>query len=435
MELFNNPSQASSKLKPLAERVRPTSFDRFFGQKHILNDKSLIPTMVKGQSLRSLILWGPPGSGKTTLAYVIAQESKLEMFSLNAISSGVQDVRKVIEKGNLQARHYSRQILLFIDEIHRFNKSQQDSLLHAVEHGDIVLIGATTENPSFEVNSPLLSRCQVLKLKALDSDEIRKVIHSAIHEDIILKNMDVQIDEEALDVLVQWANGDARIALNTLESSVEMAEEEGSIVAISKDHVQQATQKKAILYDKKGDFHYDVISAFIKSMRGSDPQAALYYLAIMLEGGEDIEFIGRRMIVLASEDIGNADPQALVLSVSCLTAIQNIGMPEARIILSQTVSYLACAPKSNASYIAIKKAMKTIKEKGYDVPMHLRNAPTKLMKQMGHGKGYQYPHDHEGHFVYESYLPDSIQGEVFYEPGDLGHEKAIKKRLEDLWGP
>ncbi len=434
MELFNNPSQASSKLKPLAERVRPTSFDQFFGQKHLLEGKSLVPTMVKRQSLRSLILWGPPGSGKTTLAHVIAQESKLEMFSLNAISSGVQDVRKVIEKGSLQAKHYNRQILLFIDEIHRFNKSQQDSLLHAVEHGDVVLIGATTENPSFEVNSPLLSRCQVLKLKALDSEDIKKVIHSAIHGDTILKDMNIQIDDEALEVLIQWANGDARIALNTLEGSIEMAEKKGSITPIDKDHVQQATQKKAILYDKKGDFHYDVISAFIKSMRGSDPQAALYYLAVMLEGGEDIEFISRRMIILASEDIGNADPQALILSTSCLTAIQNIGMPEARIILSQTVSYLASAPKSNACYIAVKRAMKSVQEKGYDVPMHLRNAPTKLMKEMGHGKGYQYPHDHDGHFVHETYLPDLAQGEVFYEPSDQGYERDIKTRLKDLWG-
>jgi len=434
MELFEKGNQGDSKLKPLAERMRPARLNGFIGQEHMVSSGGIIQTMIDRRNLRSVILWGPPGSGKTTLAHIIARESGVEILCLNAISSGVQDVRKAIEQGRAHGQFHGKQMILFIDEIHRFNKSQQDSLLHAVETGDIVLVGATTENPSFEVNSPLLSRCQVLQLKGLEDDNIHTLIQKAITEDDILKSKEVKLSGDASHSLIHRANGDARVALNILETAVEIGFSGKSPVNLEVEHIQEAAQRRIPLYDKKGEYHYDVISAFIKSLRGSDPSAAVYYMAVMLDGGEDIEFIARRMVILASEDVGNADPQALILATSCLTAIQNIGMPEARIILSQTACYLAAAPKSNASYLAIKEALKAVKEKGSDVPLHLRNAPTKLMKELGYGKNYQYPHDFENHFVREEYLPDGIKGLRFYNPSNQGQEKDIGMRLRELWG-
>ncbi|MDH5680950.1 MAG: replication-associated recombination protein A [Spirochaetota bacterium] len=433
MELFEKEDQQNLALKPLAERMRPANMPDFIGQEHIVSEGGLVQSMIERGKLRSLILWGPPGSGKTTLAHLIARESKVEIIVLNAISSGVQDVRKAIDKGMLQAKHYGKQVILFIDEIHRFNKSQQDSLLHAVETGDIVLVGASTENPSFEVNSPLLSRCQVLQLRALDEKHIEMLIQKAVRADDLLKTQEIDVSEDAMYSLIHRANGDARVALNILETAIEICSVTEERLSLTLEHIQEAAQRRVPLYDKKGEFHYDVISAFIKSLRGSDPSAAVYYMAVMLEGGEDIEFIARRMVILASEDVGNADPQALILATSCLTAIQNIGMPEARIILSQTACYLAAAPKSNASYLAIKAASKVVKEQGFDVPLHLRNAPTKLMKDLGYGRNYQYPHDFEKHFVKEEYLPDGIRGFRFYSPTKQGQEEEIRKRLLELW--
>ncbi|MDH4128279.1 MAG: replication-associated recombination protein A [Spirochaetota bacterium] len=435
MELFETNKKESEKLTPLAERCRPKSLSSFLGHEHLVGDGGIIKIMIQKGTLRSLILWGPPGTGKTTLAHIIATESERELFILNAISSGVQDVRKVIEKGKLQVKHYNNQVVLFIDEIHRFNKSQQDCLLHAVECGDIILIGATTENPSFEINSPLLSRCKVLQLKPLSSNNIKNVIQSALKNDMILNKLVVNIENDSFETLIQLANGDARIALNILESALDNSKiAENNTHTITKQIVLNAAQKKMTTYDKKGEYHYNVISAFIKSIRGSDPHAAVYYLAVMLDGGEDIEFISRRMIILASEDVGNADPMALILATSCHTAIKNIGMPEARIILSQTVIYLASAPKSNSSLLAINKAMESVKTNGCDVPLHIRNAPTKLMKDIGYANEYKYPHDYKNHFIHETYLPESVKNEKFYIPSDIGQEKKIKEWLNNLWG-
>ncbi len=432
MELFGN--QSNTTIKPLAERCRPKSFKDFYGQEHIVGKGGIIQSMIQKRALRSLILWGPPGSGKTTLAHLIAIECNVELFVLNAISSGVSDVRKVIEKGKVQSEHYGRQCILLIDEIHRFNKGQQDSLLHAVEQGEVVLIGATTENPSFEVNPPLLSRCQVLQLKSLDHDHVKTIIQSAIQNDPTFNKLSIEINDESLEKIALLSNGDARVALKILESSIELSLNQNNHHVISPDLIEKASQKRIPYHDKQGEYHYNVISAFIKSMRGSDPQAALYYLAVMLEGGEDIEFIARRMIILASEDIGNADPQALILASSCLTAIKNIGMPEARIILSQVVAYLSAAPKSNSSYTAIEQALSTVRDREYDIPFHLRNAPTKLMKDLKYGKNYQYPHNFDQHFVKENYLPDELQGKIFYQPTDQGYEKQIRAYLTYLWG-
>jgi putative ATPase len=378
-----------------------------------------------------MIFWGPPGSGKTTLAGIIAEQTGREFFTLSAISSGVKDVREVIEKAKGLFSGPKKSPVLFIDEIHRFSKSQQDSLLGAVEKGVVTLIGATTENPSFEVISPLLSRCQVYILKDLGKDELMKILHHALENDKELKKKKITLKET--DALMLLSGGDARKLLNLVEMVVAVEENKSEII-FTDEKVMSIAQKKIALYDKQGEQHYDIISAFIKSMRGSDPNAAVYWLARMIEGGEDPLFIARRMVILASEDIGNANPNALVLATACFQAVHNIGYPECRIILSQAATYLAASPKSNASYMAIEDAADLVSRTGdQPVPLHLRNAPTKLMKDIGYGKDYKYGHSYEKNFAEQEYLPGEISGTKLYEPGDNAREKEIRERLKQLW--
>ncbi len=410
---------------PLAERVRPDSLDEFVGQEHLVGEGKILRRVVETGQIPSMIFWGPPGVGKTTLAFIIANKLNLPFYTLSAINSGVKDIREVIDKAKAQSK-----AVLFIDEIHRFSKSQQDSLLGAVEKGIITLIGATTENPSFEVISALLSRCQVYVLKDLGKEELLKMLESAINKDEILKKKKILIKEN--DALLRLSGGDARKLLNLFELVVNSVGTDE--VTVTDELVIKTAQQKIALYDKGGEQHYDIISAFIKSMRGSDPNAAVYWLARMIEGGEDPKFIARRMLILASEDIGNANPTALVLANSCFQAVDVIGYPESRIILSQTAIYLATSPKSNASYMAIENALSKIKEKGdLPVPLHLRNAPTRLMKNLNYGKDYQYAHSYEGNFVDLEYLPESISGERFYEPGNNTREKDIREFLKSRW--
>ena len=417
-------------LPPLAERLRPTSIDDYKGQSHLVGNGKILRTIIEEEKIFSMILWGPPGTGKTTLARIIAQTTNAVMKEISAISSGVKDLRGVISIGKSN-REMGKQTLLFIDEIHRYNKSQQDALLKAVEEGTINLIGATTENPSFEVISPLLSRCKVLTLKSLEAPDLESILDHAFNADIILSQSGITIGKEVQKKLIKSAGGDARKMLNTLDVAVQLLGEEKEIT----DQIfSEAAQSKILIYDKKGDYHYDIISAFIKSVRGSDPDAAIYWLAVMLEGGEKPEFIARRLIILASEDIGNADPNGLIIATSAFQAVHIIGMPEAAIILGQITTYLASAPKSNASYEAIKQALDYVKENGSpSVPLHLRNAPTGLMKNLDYGKDYKYPHSHPGHFVNVNYSPgkDNIS---FFKPSNQGHEKWIKERLKSLWG-
>ena len=377
-----------------------------------------------------MILWGPPGTGKTTLAKIISRKFEAVYYELSAVSSGVAKVREILEKGK-NAFEMGKRCILFIDEIHRFNKSQQDALLHAVENGSIILIGATTENPSFEVISPLLSRCRVLKLNPLTSDELAKILNRAKSEDVLLSQQNVKMDADAESLLLSSCGGDARKMLNTFELAVSLADGE----SISDENISNALQQKHVIYDKAGDYHYDVISAFIKSVRGSDPDAAIYWLAVMLEGGEKPEFIARRLIILASEDIGNAEPYALQLATSAFQAVHIIGMPESRIILGQITTYLAAVPKSNASYQAIDNAMAHVRDNGAgSVPLHLRNAPTKLMKNEGYGKNYKYAHSYPDHFVNDNYMPeDFTETPSFYNPSNQGREKFLKERLNKLW--
>ena len=411
-------------LIPLAERLRPKKLDEIVGQPHLTGHDGIFNKLLQG-GLPSMILWGPPGVGKTTLAYILAGNAGLPMFTLSAISAGVKDVRDVIAK----ARENGKAIL-FIDEIHRFNKSQQDSLLGAVEQGVIILIGATTENPSFEVIQPLLSRCQVYILNGLEKDDLIQLLDKAIKEDDFLAEREVEIRESA--ILLALSGGDARKLLNILELVVNATAE--TPVIIDNKRVQEIAQRKMAFYDKSGEQHYDIISAFIKSMRGSDPNAAVYWLARMIEGGEDPKFIARRMLILASEDIGNANPNALMLATSCFNAVDMIGYPECRIILSQTVIYLACSPKSNASYMAIEDALSAVKKSGdLAVPLHLRNAPTKLMKQLNYGKEYQYAHQYDQNFIDLEYLPQGIAGAKFYEPGKNAREEDLRKFLKLRW--
>jgi putative ATPase len=415
---------------PLAERIRPKTISDFVGQSHLLGEGKPIRLMIENDTLSSFILWGPPGSGKTTIARIIANQTQSEFFSLNAVSSGVKDVRHVIELAE-QNKKISKRTILFIDEIHRFNKAQQDALLHSIESGLLILIGATTENPSFEVIPALRSRARVFVLNELSKDDLLKIIDYALEKDEFLSQLNIKSIDK--DFLIYLSGGDARILLNILEASViqEMNKEE---IILTKEIFENVVQRKNIVYDKAGEEHYNVISAFIKSIRGSDPDAALYWLARMLEGGEDPLFIARRLVILASEDIGNASPNALVLAEAAFSAVDKIGMPEAKIILAQCVTYLASAPKSNASYLGIEKALAEVRKNPVaQVPLHLRNAPTKLMKELGYGSEYKYAHDYQNHFVEENYLPEELVGKQFYIPTEQGQEKKIKEWLKSLW--
>ncbi len=411
---------------PLAERMRPESLSEFFGQNHLLASGKALRQMIESDRLPSMIFWGPPGCGKTTLAHIIAHETSSRFVFFSAIMAGVKEIREIFKDAETHASKGTRTIL-FVDEIHRFNKAQQDAFLPAVEKGLVTIIGATTENPSFEVIAPLLSRCRVLRLRQLEADEITTLLQKTLQDrEKGLGNLQLSIDDNALQFLAEAAQGDGRKALNSLEVAAGLAD--GTLISL--DVAQEAMQQKALLYDKGGEEHYNVISAFIKSIRGSDPDAALYWLARMLEAGEDPLFILRRMIILASEDIGNADPRALQVSVSAMQAFQMVGMPEGRIILGQAVTYLATAPKSNASYLGIDAALTEVRKSGaLEVPLHIRNSPTKLMKEMGYHAGYQYAHDFEGGYVQQEYLPEKLQGRKFYDPKGHGYEKNILERM------
>ena len=415
---------------PLAERLRPESLDELIGQEHLTGKGGILRAAIEQKKIPSIILWGPPGVGKTTIAHIIAQTLDVPFYQLSAISSGVKDVREVIELAKKQSG-----AILFIDEIHRFNKGQQDALLGAVEKGTITLIGATTENPSFEVNSALLSRCQVYILKSLDEKTMTKLIASAIDKDEKLKQISPVLKETA--ALISISGGDARKLLNLLELVIDFAKEENKQIinpVITDELVMRAAQTKVALYDKKGEQHYDIISAFIKSMRGTDPNGAVYWLARMIEGGEDVKFIARRMLIFASEDIGNANPNALLLANACFDAVNKIGYPESRIILSQCATYLASSIKSNAAYEAIGAALSAVKSTGdLPVPLHIRNAPTGLMKEIGYGKDYQYAHSFESNFTPQEYLPEKLKGTVFYTPQNNPREKEIRNFLKTLW--
>jgi putative ATPase len=418
---------------PLAERMRPDKLDDFAGQKHLLDPGKPIRVMIEKKEPLSMILWGPPGVGKTTLAILISFLVDSEFIQLSAVSAGVKDVRAAIDKADFNLRTKKKRTILFIDEIHRFNKAQQDSLLHSVENGIITLIGATTENPSFEVISPLISRSRVYILEELNKDDLDFIITNSLQTDSILSKLDIRIENRKF--LIQLSNGDARKLLNGIDLAVKLSTpDENNVINLTNEIFMESFQTNYIKYDKNLEEHYNIISAFIKSMRGSDPDAAVYWLARMMKGGEEPKFIARRMIILASEDIGNAEPNALVMATNAFTAVNYIGMPEAALVLAQTAIYLASCPKSNASYKALNKAKEDIeKYNALDVPVHLRNAPTKLMKELNYGKDYKYSHDFEKNFVEQDYLPEEIKDKIYYEPTENGAESEFKKRLKLLW--
>jgi len=416
--------------EPLAERMRPTSLENYIGQKHIVGEGAILRNAIESNILPSIILWGPPGVGKTTLANIIAHQLKRPFYALSAINSGVKDIRDVIDKAKSNGMFVQSNPVLFIDEIHRFSKSQQDSLLGAVEKGTITLIGATTENPSFEVISALLSRCQVYILKHLDKEDLLLMLQQAIETDNFLKTKKITLTET--EALLRLSGGDGRKLLNVFELVVTTIGVD--TIEITNEKVNTIVQQNIATYDKAGENHYDIISAFIKSIRGSDPNAAVYWLARMIEGGEDPSFIARRLLILASEDIGNANPTALVIANNCFQAVNVIGFPESRIILSQAVTYLACSAKSNAAYMAINQAQETVKQSGdLPVPLHLRNAPTKLMKDIGYGADYKYAHSYENNFSEQEYLPQGISGMKFYEPANNARENELRQFLKNRW--
>lgn len=430
MDLFEYMRQQNMKDEsPLASRLRPTTLDEVVGQQHIVGKDKLLYRAIKADKLSSLIFYGPPGTGKTTLAKVIANTTSAEFMQINATSAGKKDMEEVVAAAKNNQGMYGKKTILFIDEIHRFNKGQQDYLLPFVEDGTIILIGATTENPYFEVNPALLSRSVIFELKKLSTEDIRTLLLRAVNDtEKGMGSYHAQMDDDALEFLADMANGDARAALTAIELGILTTDRsEDGIIHITLDVASECIQKRVINYDKTGDNHYDTISAFIKSMRGSDPDAAVYYLARMLYAGEDVKFIARRIMILASEDIGNADPQALQVAVAAAQAVERLGMPEARIVLAQAVTYMASAPKSNSAINAIDKAMRVVQEtKTPPVPVHLQDAHYKSAGKLGHGKGYKYAHDYENHYVKQQYLPDGLTGEVFYEPSENGYEQQIR---------
>lgn len=432
MKQFDDNIGRSSMLPPLPERMRPRSLEGYVGQRHLIGEGCILRNMIDNGNLSSFILWGPPGVGKTTLSHIVAKSLGREFYTLSAVSSGVKEVREVIDRARYNSIFaQGASPILFIDEIHRFNKSQQDALLGAVEDGTIVLIGATTENPSFEVITPLLSRCQVFVLKSLGKDDLQSLLNRAITEDELLKHRQIEVLET--DALFRYSAGDARKLLNILEIVVNSFSA-GAKVVIDNRKVTSCLQENIAIYDKGGEMHYDVISAFIKSVRGSDPNAAVYYLARMLDGGEDPLFIARRLCILAAEDVGLANPNALLLANSTFQIVHSIGMPEARIPLSECTIYLASSPKSNSAYMAINEALAVAKEtQTSSVPLYLRNAPTKLMDELGYGDGYKYAHDYPGHFTDLEFMPSDLAGRKFYEPADNKHEEGLRSRLESLW--
>ena len=438
MDLFNPEKdkilQADASAAPLAERMRPNSLDDFAGQEHLVGPDGVLTLQLRQRSVSSMIFWGPPGCGKTTLARIIARESEADFHQISAVSAGVNDVKAIIEVAgyNLKAR---KNTILFIDEIHRFNKAQQDVLLQSVEEGKLVLIGATTENPSFEVISPLLSRCRTYTLKPLSGHDLHVLLENALTKDKFILNLRPEIPDPVRDSLISLSSSDARIMLNACEAALYLVvPNTDGVRTVEQRHVEHVLQKKTLLYDNQGEYHYDIISAFIKSVRGSDPDAAAFWLVRMLESGEDPKFIARRMIILASEDIGNADLAALPLATAAFTAVDYIGMPEAQIILMHAVTYLASAEKSNTSIRTLSAAKKTLKEHPQaSVPLHLRNAPTSYMASEGYAKGYLYPHDFPGNFVEQGYLPEELRGIKLYDPGENGVEKNLRERLSHIW--
>jgi len=424
--------QLQHENQPLAERCRPKVLTDVVGHEKILSASSPLRKQLDSTYLPSIIFWGPPGVGKTTISYLLAREVGFRFESISAVSSGVKDVKEIVEQARKQSEFYGKRTVLFIDEIHRFNKAQQDALLQAVETGTVILIGATTENPSFEINAPLLSRCQVIKLEPLSPEHLRSIIGQALQNDVLLKQYRFDLPGE--DALIHFGGGDARRTLNLLEITFQMADKNQTPVLITEELVEAAAAQNPMYYDKKGEYHYDTISAFIKSVRGSDPDAALYYLAVMLEGGDDPLFIARRLIILASEDIGNAEPYALSLANAAFDAVHKIGMPEARIILAQVTTYLAAMPKSNAAYLAIDAALAEVrKNSALPVPLHLRNAPTRLMKELNYGAEYRYPHDAPGNFTQADYLPEALKNKRFYKPTSQGREAKLRQHLNTIW--